>query len=168
MHFTHYHFQPRPRDVGGGSKKKENYAQGLGHLQKNSIYQSLLRLKNELLEKCYWKLFGSNISFEINLVGNFTMPILPVPLWLFPLIALYCVILLPYKRSTWRPSSFKMSRFCACRDNCIKVRLPMENKSHSTIVCFCLFFNLCALEQMRFLQLLLFCCCLPNCPDSLS
>ena len=104
MHFTHYHFQPRPRDVGGGSKKKENYAQGLGHLQKNSIYQSLLRLENKLLEgkkkeKCYWKLFGSNnISFEINLVGNFTMPILPVPLLLFPLIAFYCVILLPYKK----------------------------------------------------------------------
>ena len=99
MHFTHYHFQPRPRDVGGGSKKKENYAQGLGHLQKNSIYQSLLRLENELLEKCYWRLFGSDISFEINSVGNFTMPILPVPLWLFPLIALYCVILLAYKKT---------------------------------------------------------------------
>ena len=45
MHFTHYHFQPRPR----GSKKKENYAQGLGHLQKNSIYQ------NSQLKISFWR-----------------------------------------------------------------------------------------------------------------
>ena len=67
------------------------------------------------------------------------------------------------------PSSWKCQDFVVLlrrKDNCIKVRLPMENKPTPLPLFAFVFFSICALEQMRFFCC--YCCSLPNCPDSLS
>ena len=72
---------------------------------------------------------------------------------------------LMYCKITVKTIFLKMSRFCVL-DNCIKVRLPMENKPTLLLLFAFVFFSICALEQMRFFCC--YCCSLPNCPDSLS